>query len=72
MLFLILKAVKPSYRYTYKDYKNQTATSVTGGYFIDSIAESTGANIKIPTDVKVTATTKAEQKISLIINRYIA
>ena len=65
-------AVKPSYNYTYRDYKNETATSVTGGYFIDSIVESTGANIKIPTDVKVTATTKAEQKISLIINRYIA
>ena len=65
-------AVKPSYNYTYRDYKNETATSVTGGYFIDSIVESTGANIKIPTDVKVTATTKAEQKISLIINQYIA
>ena len=65
-------AVKPSYRYTYKDYKNETATSVTGGYTIDSIVESTGAIIKIPTDVKVTATTKAEQKISLIINQYIA
>lgn len=72
MLFLILKAVKPSYRYTYKDYKNQTATSVTGGYIIDSIVESTGATSKIPTDVKVTATTKAGQKISLIINQYIA
>ena len=65
-------AVKPSYRYTYKDYKNRTATSVTGGYIIDSIAESTGATSKIPTDVKVTATTKAGQKISLIINQYIA
>lgn len=65
-------AVKPSYRYEYKDYKNKTATSVTGGYTIDSIAESTGAISKISTDVKVTATTKAEQKISLIINQYIA
>ena len=65
-------AVKPSYRYEYKDYKNKTATSVTGGYTIDSIAESTGATSKISTDVKVTATTKAEQKISLIINQYIA
>ena len=65
-------AVKPSYRYTYKDYKNETATSVTGGYTIDSIVESTGAIIKIPTDVKVTATTKAEQKISLIIKQYVA
>ena len=65
-------AVKPSYRYTYNDYKNKTATSVTGGYTIDSIAESTGAISKITTDVKVTATTKAEQKISLIINQYIA
>lgn len=65
-------AVKPSYRYTYNDYKNKTATSVTGGYFIDSIAESTGAISKITTDVKVTATTKAEQKISLIINPYVA
>ncbi len=65
-------AVKPSYRYSYKDYKNRTATSVTGGYIIDSIAESTGATSKIPTDVKVTATTKAGQKISLIINQYIA
>ena len=65
-------AVKPSYRYTYKDYKNETDTSVTGGYTINSIVESTGAIIKIPTDVKVTATTKAEQKISLIINQYIA
>ena len=64
-------AVKPSYRYTYKDYKNKTATSVTGGYFIDSIVES-GAISKITTDVKVTATTKANQKISLIINRYVA
>lgn len=64
-------AVKPSYRYEYKDYKNETATSVTGGYTIDSIAES-GAISKISTDVKVTATTKAEQKISLIINQYIA
>lgn len=65
-------AVKPSYRYEYKDYKNETATSVTGGYTIDSIAESTGAISKISTDVKVTATTKAEQKISLIINQYVA
>ena len=65
-------AVKPSYRYEYKDYKNRTATSVTGGYTINSIAESTGAISKISTDVKVTATTKAEQKISLIINQYIA
>lgn len=65
-------AVKPSYRYTYNDYKNKTATSVTGGYTIDSIVESTGAISKITTDVKVTATTKAEQKISLIIKQYIA
>ena len=65
-------AVKPSYRYTYNDYKNKTATSVTGGYTIDSIAESTGAISKITTDVKVTATTKAEQKISLIIKQYVA
>ena len=65
-------AVKQSYRYTYNDYKNKTATSVTGGYTIDSIAESTGAISKITTDVKVTATTKAEQKISLIIKQYVA
>ena len=65
-------AVEPSYRYTYNDYKNKTATSVTGGYIIDSIVESTGAISKISTDVKVTATTKAEQKISLIINQYVA
>ena len=65
-------AVKPSYRYEYKDYKNKTTTSVTGGYIIDSIVESTGAISKIRTDVKVTATTKAEQKISLIIKQYIA
>lgn len=64
-------AVKPSYNYTYNDYKNRTATSVTGGYLIDSKVES-GANIKIPTDVKVSATTKAGQKISLVINHYIA
>ena len=65
-------AVKPSYRYEYKDYKNRTATSVTGGYTIDSIVESTGAISKVSADVKVIATTKAEQKISLIINQYIA
>ena len=65
-------AVKQSYRYTYKDYKNKTATSVTGGYNIDSIVESTGAISKIKTDVKVTATTKAKQKISLILNQYVA
>ena len=65
-------AVQPSYRYTYKDYKNKTATSVTGGYTIDSIVESTGAISKVTTDVKVTATTKAKQKLSLIINRYVA
>ncbi len=65
-------AVKPSYSYKYNDYKNKTATSVTGGYIIDSPVESTGAISKISTDVKVTATTKAEQKISLIINQYIA
>ena len=65
-------AVKPSYNYTYNDYKNKTATSVTGGYIIDSIVESTGAISKITTDVKVTATTKAEQKISLIIKQYVA
>lgn len=65
-------AVKPSYRYTYNDYKNKTTTSVTGGYIIDSIVESTGAISKVTTDVKVTATTKAEQKISLIINQYVA
>ncbi len=68
----ISAAVEPSYRYTYNDYKNKTATSVTGGYIIDSIVESTGAISKISTDVKVTATTKAEQKISLIINQYVA
>ena len=65
-------AVKQSYRYTYNDYKNKTTTSVTGGYNIDSIVESTGAISKVTTDVKVTATTKAEQKISLIINQYVA
>ena len=65
-------AVKPSYRYTYNDYKNKTTTSVTGGYIIDTIVESTGAISKVTTDVKVTATTKAEQKISLIIKQYIA
>ena len=65
-------ATKPSYNYTYNDYKNKTATSVTGGYLIDSIVESTGATIKISADVKVTATTKAEQKISLIIKKYVA
>ena len=65
-------AVKPSYHYTYNDYKNRTATSVTGGYIIDSTVESTGAISKMPTDVKVTATTKAEQKISLIIKQYVA
>lgn len=65
-------AVKPSYNYTYNDYQNITTTSVTGGYTIDSIIESTGAISKISTDVKVTATTKAEQKISLIINKYVA
>ena len=65
-------AVKPSYRYEYKDYKNKTTTSVTGGYTIDAIVESTGAISKMSTDVKVTATTKAEQKISLIINQYVA
>ena len=64
-------AVKPSYSYKYNDYKNKTDTSVTGGYIIDSIVES-GATSKISADVKVTATTKAEQKISLIINQYIA
>ena len=64
-------ATKPSYNYTYNDYKNKTATSVTGGYLIDSIVES-GATSKITTDVKVTATTKAEQKISLIIKQYVA
>ena len=65
-------AVKPSYRYTYNDYKNKTTTSITGGYIIDTIVESTGAISKVSTDVKVTATTKAEQKISLIIKQYIA
>lgn len=65
-------AVKPSYSYTYNDYKNKTSTSVTGGYTIDSIVESTGDISKVSTDVKVTATTKAEQQISLIIKPYIA
>ena len=65
-------AVKQSYRYTYNDYKNKTSTSVTGGYNIDSIVESTGDISKVSTDVKVTATTKAEQQISLIIKPYIA
>ena len=65
-------AVKPSYRYTYNDYENKTTTSVTGGYSIDSIVESTGAISKVNTDVKVTATTKAEQKISLIIKKSVA
>lgn len=65
-------AVKPSYNYTYNDYKNKTATSVTGGYKIDSIVESTGDISRITTDVKVSATTKAGQKISLVINQYVA
>ena len=65
-------AVKQSYRYTYTDYKNKTATSVTGGYSIDTIVESTGAISKVNTDVKVSATTKAQQKISLIIIQYVA
>lgn len=65
-------AVKPSYNYTYNDYKNRTATSVTGGYLIDSKVESTGDTIKISADVKVSATTKAGQKISLVINKYVA
>lgn len=64
--------VKPSYDYEYKDYKNRTATSVTGGYLIDSKVESTGDTIKISADVKVSATTKAGQKISLVINKYVA
>lgn len=65
-------AVKPSYNYTYNDYKNKTATSVTGGYKIDSIVKSTGDISRITTDVKVSATTKAGQKISLVINQYVA
>ena len=65
-------AVKPSYNYTYNDYKNKTTTSITGGYLIDSIVESTGDTIKISADVKVSATTKAGQKISLVINKYVA
>lgn len=65
-------AVKPSYNYTYNDYKNKTATSVTGGYKIDSKVESTGDINRITTDVKVSATTKAGQRISLVINKYIA
>lgn len=64
-------AVKPSYNYTYNDYKNKTATSVTGGYKIDSIVESGDIN-RITTDVKVSATTKAGQRISLVINQYVA
>lgn len=64
--------VKPSYDYTYNDYKNKTATSVTGGYKIDSIVESTGDINRITTDVKVSATTKAGQRISLVINQYVA
>ena len=64
--------VKPSYDYEYKDYKNRTATSVTGGYKIDSIVESTGDISRITTDVKVSATTKAGQKLSLVINQYVA
>ena len=68
----IKAAVEPSYSYYYDDYKNKTATSVTGEYTIKSIVESSGAISKISADVKVTATTKAEQKISLIINQYIA
>ena len=67
----ISAAVEPSYRYTYNAYENKTTTSVTGRYSIDSIVES-GAISKINTDVKVTATTKAEQKISLVIKQYIA
>lgn len=65
-------AVKPSYNYTYNDYKNKTATSVTGGYKIDSKVESTGDINRITTDVKVSATTKAGQRISLVINQYVA
>lgn len=65
-------AVKPSYNYTYNDYKNKTATSVTGGYKIDSKVESTGDISRITTDVKVSATTKAGQRISLVINQYVA
>ena len=68
----ISAAVEPSYRYTYNAYENKTTTSVTGRYSIDSIVESTGAISKVNTDVKVTATTKAEQKISLVIKQYIA
>ena len=68
----IKAAVEPSYSYYYDDYKNKTATSVTGEYTIKSIVESSGAISKISADVKVTATTKAEQKISLIINQYVA
>lgn len=68
----IKAAVEPSYNYTYNAYKNKTATSVTGDYIIDSVVESTGAISKISSDVKVTATTKAGQKLSLIINQYVA
>lgn len=68
----IKAAVEPSYNYTYNAYKNKTATSVTGDYIIDSVVESTGAISKISSDVKVTATTKAGQKLSLIINKYVA
>ncbi len=68
----IKAAVEPSYSYYYDDYKNKTATSVTGEYTIKSIVESSGAISKISADVKVTATTKAEQKISLIIKQYVA
>lgn len=67
----IKAAVEPSYNYTYNAYKNKTATSVTGDYIIDSVVES-GAISKISSDVKVTATTKAGQKLSLIINQYVA
>ena len=37
-----------------------------------TINENTGTISKVTTDVKATATTKAEQKISLIIKQYIA
>lgn len=62
----------PSYKYSYEAYINKSSTFIKGDYIFDTIVASTGGISRVTGDVKVTATSKTGQKITLVIHKSVA
>lgn len=62
----------PSYKYSYEAYINKSSTLIKGDYVFDTIVASTGGISRVTGDVKVTATSKTGQKITLVIHKSVA